>query len=62
MQLKQKTCPKQRKEIKANTSYLGIVYESNTSAPVTVTRIGEFIGRMIRLSTSSIRNVVCCFS
>lgn len=45
------------------TPSLGTVHECNTSAAVTISRIGEFIGRTTRLSVSSNRNVlVCCSS
>lgn len=39
------------------TPSLGTVQECNTSAAVTIIRIGEFIGNTIRLSVSSSRKV-----
>ena len=39
------------------TPSLGTVHECNTSAAVTIIRIGEFMGNTIRLSVSSSRNV-----
>jgi len=39
---------------------LGTVHEYNTSATVTVIRIGEFIGSTARLSASYSRNVLIC--
>jgi hypothetical protein len=36
---------------------LGTVHECNTSAAVTIIRIGEFIGSTTRLSVSNSRNV-----
>src|SRR5215470_10551484 len=44
------------------TPSLGIVHECSTSAAVTISRIGEFIGRTTRLSVSSSRNVLACCS
>jgi hypothetical protein len=45
------------------TPSLGIVHECRTSAAaVTISRIGEFIGRTIRLSVSNSRNVLSCCS
>ena len=44
----------------AFTPSLGTVHECNTSAAVTIIRIGEFIGSTTRLSVSSSRNVIIC--
>jgi len=44
------------------TQSLGIVQECSTSAAVTISRTGEFIGSTIRLSVSSSRNVSICWS
>ncbi len=44
------------------TPSLGIVHECRTSAAVTISRIGELIGRAGRLSGSCSRNVVYCCS
>ena len=44
------------------TPNLGIVHECSTSAAVTISRIGEFIGSTTRLSVSSSRNVLDCCS
>ena len=44
------------------TPSLGTVHECNTSATVTIIRIGEFIGSTTRLSVSSSRNVLVCWS
>jgi hypothetical protein len=44
------------------TPSLGTVQECNTSAAVTINRIGEFIGSTVRLSVSSSRNVSVCWS
>jgi hypothetical protein len=44
------------------TPNLGTVQECRTSAAVTIIRIGEFIGRTIRLSVSSRRKVSGCCS
>lgn len=40
------------------TPNLGIVHECNTSAAVTTSRIGEFMGSTIRLSVSNSRKVL----
>jgi len=44
------------------TPSLGTVQECSTSAAVTISRTGEFIGKTIRLSVSSSRNVSACRS
>lgn len=44
------------------TPSLGTVHECSTSAAVTIIRVGEFIGRTIRLSVSRSRNVLACCS
>ena len=44
------------------TPSLGTVQECNTSAAVTIIRIGEFNGSAIRLSVSSRRNISICWS
>jgi hypothetical protein len=41
---------------------LGTVHECSTSAAVTISRIGDFIGSTIRMSVSSSRNVLDCKS
>ena len=42
------------------TPSLGTIHQCNTSAAVTVIRIGDFIGSTARLSVSSSRNVLIC--
>jgi hypothetical protein len=44
------------------TPSLGTVHECNTSAAVTIIRMGEFIGSTTRLYVSSSRNVFVCWS
>ena len=44
------------------TPSLGTIHQRNTSVAVTVIRIGEFIGSTTRLSVSSSRNVLICWS
>jgi hypothetical protein len=44
------------------TPSLGTVHACSTSAAVTISRIGEFIGSTTRLSVSNSRNVLSCES
>lgn len=44
------------------TPNLGTVHECNTSAAVTIIRIGEFIGKTTRLSVSNKRNPLAGWS